>query len=280
MTMFGSQWLANPGAANPKLIDVLTDNSLTTGLQFCLDAGDENSYTSGNKFLDVSGNGQDFYLGASATATTSKPTFNGTAGGLSAAEYFSSDGSDCFAYDTTNETYMADLHKDNATAAAIAFYWVPTGNADLYGFGSRNVDPGIFMKLSSLNTGLPTWVARKSGVTIGNFPGEVASTANAWNSSGVVFNEAGGSSASFHYLNGAYNTVAAANTFDGAYSGADTSTAGPFTVGAASNSGGNTVTDPMPNNTRIAAIAFWSGTLPTKANFDTIFAAMRGRFDI
>src|SRR5688572_16443964 len=36
---------------------------LTTGLQFSLDAGSADSYTSGQSWLDLSGNGQDFFRG-------------------------------------------------------------------------------------------------------------------------------------------------------------------------------------------------------------------------
>ena len=85
-------------------MNILTSNSLTTNLKLCLDAGDINSYSgSGQKWLDRSGLGHDFFLGVDGSANTDDPTFNGSPGNASSNEYFSVDGGDFFRYDSTGE---------------------------------------------------------------------------------------------------------------------------------------------------------------------------------
>lgn len=89
---------------------------LTSGLQLCLDASDVNSYTgAGQSWLDTSGNGYDFFRGTTSGADSTDPTFNGSAGGQSLSEYWSFDGGDRFTYDSANETWMNNLHKNSAT---------------------------------------------------------------------------------------------------------------------------------------------------------------------
>ena len=65
---------------NYPLIDYIGELSLNSNLVLCLDAGDANSYTSGQKWLDRSGNGYDFFLGTTDSVQASDPTFNGTPG--------------------------------------------------------------------------------------------------------------------------------------------------------------------------------------------------------
>jgi len=100
---------------NVTLIDAITTAGLTSGLQLALDAGDTNSYSgSGQSWLDTSGNGYDFFRGITGGANSDDPTFNGTSGGISINEYWSFDGDDFFIYDSANETWMNNLHKNNA----------------------------------------------------------------------------------------------------------------------------------------------------------------------
>jgi hypothetical protein len=93
---------------------ILTDLNLTTNLKLCLDAGDKNSYTSGDSWLDVSGTGFDFYLGSDATTAGDEPTFNGQPDGRSGREYFSLDGGDYFRSKTVCPAWLNTFHKDNA----------------------------------------------------------------------------------------------------------------------------------------------------------------------
>ena len=109
----------------PTLITAITTAGLTSGIQYALDAGDSNSYSgTGQSWLDTSGNEQDFFRGADGSASTDDPTFNGTAGGLSDTEYWSFDGGDFFRYDSAQETWMDNLHKNNARFAFMAWVFV------------------------------------------------------------------------------------------------------------------------------------------------------------
>ena len=103
---------------------------LLTDLELCLDAGAASSYTSGQKWLDMSGNGYDFFLGSegASASTGDEPTFTGSAGGLSDSEYFVMDGGDFFSYDTgTLESWMTDMYKDNATWTVLMWTYGPAG---------------------------------------------------------------------------------------------------------------------------------------------------------
>src|SRR5690349_1915490 len=114
---------------NTKFLTVIQQLGLTTGLKLCLDAGDSASVAVGSqaKWLDVAGNGYDFYRGSSAAGDAAEPTFNGTPGNLSASEYFSSDGGDNFTYDSANESWMDNLHKDGAKFTICCWIWPING---------------------------------------------------------------------------------------------------------------------------------------------------------
>lgn len=128
--------------------EVIDKLGIGTNLQFCLDSADANSYASGQKWLDVSGNGQDFFLGVDAT-TSRDPAFVGTSGARTSGEYFevdfddsNPDTSEIFQYDTTTETWMQNIHKDNAAFSFM--FWV---------YGSRSIN-GTILAYTALTTGI------------------------------------------------------------------------------------------------------------------------------
>jgi hypothetical protein len=106
------------------LFQVIHGLGLNANLKLCLDAGDRGSVASGSqtKWLDVSGNGYDFNRGTTTSSESSDPTFNGTVGAQSSSEFYSFDGGDFFTYDTTLETWMQNIHKNNAATTICA--WV------------------------------------------------------------------------------------------------------------------------------------------------------------
>ena len=57
---------SKPTLARMPAITMLRRLGLTNGLKLCLDAGDANSYTSGEPWLDTSGNGYDFNRGTTS----------------------------------------------------------------------------------------------------------------------------------------------------------------------------------------------------------------------
>ncbi len=79
-----------PFPVPPPVAGIVTD-----GLALHLDAGDAASYGgSGQTVTDLSGAGNDFYLGSTSGVESVDPAFNGVAGAKSGSEYFSTDGGD------------------------------------------------------------------------------------------------------------------------------------------------------------------------------------------
>jgi hypothetical protein len=107
---------------------------LTTNLKQVLDAGDSRSYPgTGGKWLDMTSGGYDMFLGTTASAQSSDPTFHGTVGKHTDAEYFSVDGGDYFTYDTTQETWMKALAKSGPNTIVLLAYY---GAITLQSFGN------------------------------------------------------------------------------------------------------------------------------------------------
>ena len=129
--------------------DVINALGLTGGLKLVLDAGDVSSYSSGQSWLDLSGNGYDFYLGDTSSSESSDPTFNGTPGNLSTSEYFAFDGGDYFIYDSANETWMQNIHKDNAKFTICI--WFKFGTQDHALIGDAGNSNGFIFEISSKN---------------------------------------------------------------------------------------------------------------------------------
>lgn len=276
MLMLRNSWIP-PSKADARFFTVLTNLGLTTNLKLCLDSGDEASYTSGQKFLDRSGGGYDFFFGADATAAADDPTFNGVAGAVSSAEYMSFDGGDFFLYDTANETWMQNIHKDGFTGGIAAWVYCPASGglqSGTYNGASANI--GFGFVVGTGDHGFRTAKAVGGGVYALLKSGDAFPNASAWNFAAVSINENGGN-VSFLYLNGAYNQVSAANTFDAAYS-SPSAAAATTTMGVGSN--GGTTADKASSGTRLGGYVVWEGTAPTKANFDSFFATTRTRYGI
>ena len=176
------------------LLSTLTTLGLTANLKLCLDAGAGASYTSGQSWLDLSGNGYDFFRGATVGAAADDPTFNGVADAMSSAEYWSFDGGDYFRYDTTNETFMEAWHKDSAVFSIVMWvYPAGAGTNRLFG-ATRSVATNIGIELFlTSNTGTATF---RVGNGTGSFAVAVAPNVGfadgAWQMIGCSVNEAPG----------------------------------------------------------------------------------------
>lgn len=245
-------------------MQAVTDLGLTTNLVLCLDSGDSASYTSGTVWLDRSGNGYDFNFGP-----THAPTFTGTAGSLNA--YMAMDGSGGeFTYDTTNETWMQNIHKTSAIYTLIAVvFGVEAGE----GLAGTSANTATNIGFSWLAAGDPP--APRIEIHDGSGSDALANTSgtagaqSAYNFFGLSVNEAGGT-VSFHYVNGTDDTA-----FDAAYTTPSASNA-TYTMGLAQS--GNDADHVVSG--RSAIFMAWSGTALTAANMDSIFALLRGRFGI
>ncbi|WP_395448698.1 hypothetical protein ACHMW7_28490 [Aminobacter sp. UC22_36] len=110
------------GAPSTDTLAVIDRLGLSANLKICLDAGNQASYPGGQKWLDLSGNGHDFFLGSSATVAADDPTFTGVIGRKSGNDYFAHDGGDYFLYDTANEAWMQNMHKAGARCSVAGWY--------------------------------------------------------------------------------------------------------------------------------------------------------------
>jgi hypothetical protein len=269
----------SPIAASPvavprnDFIAVLRRLGLSDNLKLCLDAGSEASWPgSGQKFLDLSGGGFDFFLGADGTATTNDPTFNGTVGLRTGSEYFSVDGGDRFTYDSANETWMADLHKDGS-AITFASWWQIPSDSSTYVFSTQNAHGLLWGYSGSQNTHqllLRTPTATDIVVA--------SSAAGAPNISSplpklffMAFSGVNTSGGPFTlHINGV--------TYTGTYPVATISTtdAGNTLRMMVSNSAGAAA----PSGTRLYQVAAWFGKVLTAAEMNAIWAATRGKHGI
>lgn len=255
-----------------ELIHTIRRCGLTTGLKVCLDAGDANSYPSGESWLDTSGNGYDFFRGATgAGGEASDPTFNGTAGQRSSGEYWSFDGGDYFRYDTTNETWMQNLHKDNAkftfiagvqhggtgaksglcgtgtgTGSAIGVNWHILAGNELI-FAVRAGATGVFSDTSTLTPteDVPSFVA-------------------------VSLDEAVGASGGFHYLNGVVDT------FTSTYTSPSASNA-TYTLELGARGNGES---PLLSTSRLWFFAAWESVALSQEQVNALYMGTRGRMGI
>lgn len=108
------------------LQSIIASQDVATGLKLLLEAGNLWSWSGkGNKWLDESGNGYDFFRGIDGAVAANDPTFVGTPGAQTAAEYWSFDGGDFFTLDQVNPNWVNALHKDSAKATGIFVFYQP-----------------------------------------------------------------------------------------------------------------------------------------------------------
>lgn len=260
---------AKPTLARVANITMLQRLGLAGGLQVCLDAGDASSYTSGQSWLDRSGNGQDFFLGADGSATATDPTFNGVAGALSSAEYFSVDGGDYFRYDTSNPSWVDAMHKDNALFS-FACWAMPQGAAanGLFGTPGNNASNiGVQFLVNPANGNVTFQVANGTGSLALNAATNLGGVAGAWQFFALSVNEAGNV---IRYRNGTSASSSGAYTSPSAAAATNVLEIGAMGNGQA----------PIANTGRIAQAMFWGGVALSLANLNAIFNATRGRYGV
>lgn len=272
-----AQFSGRPLQAFPKkAIDVVRYLRLTSGLQLCLDAGDAASLpASATSWLDLSGNGFDFFLGTDATAQATDPSINGTAGQLAAGNYLGFDGGDYLTYDAANETWMNSLHKDNALFTLL--FWVYFGTAPAAGvnriFGNCGATPsaanGIRFLIDNPSGSVLFQVFKTDASLAENVnSGATTVTGGAWYQIAISVDEAADSG--FFGINGT------AVTFSAAYT---TPAAGDATFTTQIGAGGNN-NSPLSANSRMAMAAAWSGRALSQGEVSAFFNATRGRFGV
>lgn len=252
------------------LITALTHLGLSDNLRLCLDAGDSSSYSSGQSWLDRSGNGYDFFRGATSGATTDDPTFNGSAGAHTSSEYWSFDGGDFFQYDTTNETWMDNLHKDNAVFTLMAWVYPASFSANQALFTTHALSSNIGIRWTLATAGVAQiGVGNGSVGTVSNgqanSPGITAAT---WGCLGLSLNEPTGRQIGFG--NGRTTIGSATYTSPSASSAGSTAR-----IGATGNLG-----NPFLSGSRIAMFMAWEGKALTISEMTAVYQATRNRFGV
>ncbi len=251
------------------LKQIITDLSLTSGLKLCLDAGDKNSYDTAVqtvRWLDTSGNGFDSFRGATGSAEASDPTFNGSVGALTRNEFFSFDGGDYFTYDSTNETWMNNLHKDSAVYTILFVFDYGTASNQAL-FSTRGTAQGInFVR----DAGGGISVTVYNNVSAVNL--NAASTAtvrSGWNIGAVSVNEPTG--AGNFLLNGS------ANSFTSTYTGTLTALNVTSTAKIATRATASALT--AANGAKIACVAIWEGVALTSTQLEDVYTEISKRFE-
>lgn len=261
-------------AGSALLNNVITAVGLRTNLKLCLDSGDAASYTSGQSWLDRSGNGYDFFLGVSGSATATDPTFSGTPGSPQA--YWTFDGGDFFRYDSVIETWMNNLHKNNAAFTILAFFYKDGSDERMCFGGTGARDTFNFTGIDFFDeVGLMIQVGDSTVTTVLSAMADNQVPAASWHGVAVSLNEATGAGGGFFWRDGGYEQVAAANTWDSTYV---TPTAGSASFTMEIAAFGDAV-QPTHAGQRLACVAMWDVAL-TKAQLDSIWVRMRGRFGI
>lgn len=262
-------WVAGK---NDSLVTIIEKLGLKTNLKLCLDAGDINSYSgSGIKWLDTSGNGYDFYFGDGSTSST-YPTFNGSAGGLSASEYFSFDGGDYFTYDSSYEAWMNTLHNAGISVSVLLVATAASGGNYWFSTGVNNITPGAaLITYLSGDTHLFEWnvydtpfgisyLQLSSNALYGNPPDKLAVL-------GFSNTENSGTTC-IPLVKGITQAPVASVLGD-----SNSNTMGTFRIGARGDG-----TNFLINGAKLAGLAIWVGTQLTSTQLQSIANALQRRF--
>jgi hypothetical protein len=262
----GMACFANVGTnKGSSLREVINELGLTSGLKVLLDAGDIASVASGSqtKWLDISGNGYDFNRGSGSGSDSADPTFNGVVGRQSSGEFYSSDGGDYFTYDSANETWMNNLHKDNARFSVAAWVNLPNTPDNQYILSTDNGGgPGIYLLADNGHAflgvlGSALAFASDNVIVVGGA---------GWAFVGLSVNEPGNSCI--------WNVRGTPSSGTCTYS-APSSASASDTMRIGYRAGGV-----LSNGSRIANLAVWEGTSLTAAQLAAMFTATRGKFGV
>lgn len=259
-------------AGNLPLLRTLQDLGVATNLELCLDAGDYASYTgSGQSWLDTSGNGYDFFRGADVNASTDDPTWAGTAGALTKNEYWSFDGGDFFTYDTTNETWMENLHKDNAVGTLAGWvYYVSNASNQHIAATSGAAGSTIGMQFRIQSNSALSFIVADSGIVFQTAQSNATLTNGAWNFFALSIDESVGAGGALFQTNGTQNTQT--STYTSPSASAATYAMHLCVLGDGSNF-------KFASGSRMAQFMGWSRAL-TAAELSDIYTKTRTRFGV
>lgn len=254
---------------NPSIYDAIVEAGLTTNLKLVLDAGDSQSYDgTSQKWLDRSG-GYDFFLGTNGTVQSADPTFNGTAGRLTASEFFSVDGGDYFSYDTTIESWMQAIGKSGGVFTILALIYIPsdTDSSLIASRGASATDYGwdVFYSAALDKMFFRYYDSGGTARSLGNSAATIVPGLHFWAFSGTLT-----SGQTYDVMIDGTNSSGAI-----AVTGTTNNPVNNLKMGARGDASGFAV-----NGTRYHGVAMWQGTRLTQANFTTLWNRLRSRFGL
>lgn len=245
---------------------------LASGCKLILDAADARSYASGQSWLDRSGGSYDFHLGATSGSEASDPAFTGTPGTLGA--YWAFDGGDYFTYNTTNPSWVDNIHKAGAkaTVAAWVSYAASSGIAAVCG-NHANVTTNIGFDFRATGTSRLLRLRVMNGTGTHAFSAQTASlalAADTWSFMAMSIDEAAGANGCILFLNGQ------SELFTSTYS-SPSSVASTYSLNLGANGNG---TSSLPSGSKKGGVMMWEGVALTSAQLTALYQATRRRFGV
>jgi len=257
----------DPYYEDKNVYEIATGLGLSSGLKLALDAGAASSYASGQSWLDLTANGYDFFRGSTGSTESTDPTFNGSSGGLSLSEYWSSDGGDYFTYDSSNETWMNKLHKNNAK------YSILVG---LYHGDTLGIPYALFVTQNAggNSVGISVWIQnygliwRWGNGTSGGSKGHNTISNDRYTIAGVSVDESS-ATGGWAMANGDFTNFNPTYTSPSTASSAATLSIGSFEG-----------LYPMPSAAKYYFVLAWEGVALSKSQMTAAYNALRLRLGI
>lgn len=253
-----------PETSGPlKLSAILTGLGLSALL--ALDPADDVSYDgSSQTFVDVSGNGNDFYRGVTSAVQATDPTFVGVAGSVDEDTYFSFDGGDFFREVSSAMSFAESWHSENAEWTFVAMVYTPApglAGASLFNWGEKS--GGYVLVSTSRNLQL---VRQNAAGTIQFVSTTMTVNASEWAMLAVRCNEPGGG-ARFNV-----NLTSEDKVWTSSY---NATAAGPVVIGARYASA--VPTSYLPNGARLGPVAAFGSVLSDEA-IASLYAEFKKRY--
>jgi hypothetical protein len=265
--------LINPYAFPPgTALSAVQRLGLTNGLKLCLDAGDINSYSgSGQVWSDTSGNAYHFNRGTGSGSDSADPTFNGTAGRQSSAEYWSFDGGDYFTLGQSNPTWVNNLHKNDALFSIAGWIWIASTGSQQGILATSIVTDQVGAGFYVSSTGLLRWsVVRGTAEAEAFLIGGLSVATAGWHFVGISLNEAAGSNGAIMQVDGTQESLTSTYSSPSSSNASNTIKVGRADSTLSENN--------FRSGGRIPNIEAWEGVALSAQNLTDLYNATKGKF--
>jgi len=257
------------GPYSQSIQEIITDLGLPAP-KLLLEAGSLSSWPgTGQKWLDESGNGYDFFRGVNGVIVGSDPVYVGVPGGQSLSEYWNFSGTQFFTYDAATEPWMDALHQNNAKGSGVFMVYIPpdilpmtaSRIVALYGDFSNNQTTAVGSEFV-FYLDRPLFVVCNNGV-IYQFQHTTASLTQAgWHVVAFSIDEAANTASLM--LDGVIRTAPCTYVNPSAATASQT-----FQIGAYGNNAA-----PLPSGCRMSFAAMWQGDALTPPQLTSLHNAI------